>query len=75
MRRDTGEKVSMPDDNLAKTIPELLETIQGDMFAKAKKQYVLILFFCEGGVVSGFGPSGRSCEQGMGVVYKGQRKG
>lgn len=40
VRRDTGEKISVPEDGLAQTIVNLLEKIQAEMFARAKKQYV-----------------------------------
>jgi prolyl-tRNA synthetase len=38
-RRDTGEKAALAIADLAKEVPILLETIQADMFARAKKQY------------------------------------
>jgi hypothetical protein len=41
VRRDTGEKTTYPEDGLTGTIKTLLDTIQADMFAKAKKQCVV----------------------------------
>ncbi|KAK6948611.1 hypothetical protein Daesc_010381 [Daldinia eschscholtzii] len=38
-RRDTGEKGTIPLDDLATKVPELLETIQSDMYNKAEKAY------------------------------------
>ncbi|XP_052767806.1 bifunctional glutamate/proline--tRNA ligase-like [Mya arenaria] len=37
VRRDTGEKLTMKNDNLVQQVKDLLETIQKDMFDKAKK--------------------------------------
>ncbi len=37
VRRDTGEKKGMKWENLAKSIPELLEQFQNDLFERAKK--------------------------------------
>ncbi|KAH7904385.1 hypothetical protein BJ138DRAFT_1166571, partial [Hygrophoropsis aurantiaca] len=39
VRRDTGAKAPLPLADIAAVIPQLLETIQGDMFARAKKEY------------------------------------
>ncbi len=36
VRRDTGEKIFLPIDNLVEKIEELLETIQKDLFTKAQ---------------------------------------
>jgi prolyl-tRNA synthetase len=36
VRRDTGEKIDVSLEDLETKIPELLETIQNDMFARAK---------------------------------------
>jgi prolyl-tRNA synthetase len=36
VRRDTGEKLFVPEAELLEQLPQLLETIQGDMFAAAK---------------------------------------
>ncbi|EME78325.1 uncharacterized protein MYCFIDRAFT_51627 [Pseudocercospora fijiensis CIRAD86] len=38
-RRDQGGKDTVPISDIGKKIPELLETIQKDMFAKADKEY------------------------------------
>ncbi|KAI0848900.1 proline-tRNA ligase-like protein [Daldinia vernicosa] len=38
-RRDTGEKGTIPLTELATKVPELLETIQSDMYNKAEKAY------------------------------------
>ena len=38
VRRDNGEKSTAKNEGLAETVAELLETIQKDMFARAKKQ-------------------------------------
>ncbi|KAF6805123.1 prolyl-trna synthetase, partial [Colletotrichum sojae] len=38
-RRDTGEKGSIPLAELAAKVPELLETIQSDMYNKAEKSF------------------------------------
>lgn len=38
-RRDTGEKGTIPLAELAAKVPELLETIQSDMYNKAEKAY------------------------------------
>ncbi|XP_052768039.1 bifunctional glutamate/proline--tRNA ligase-like [Mya arenaria] len=37
VRRDTGEKLTIKNDNLVQRVKNLLETIQKDMFDKAKK--------------------------------------
>ncbi|KYK37821.1 MAG: proline--tRNA ligase [Theionarchaea archaeon DG-70] len=37
VRRDTGEKFSVPIENVQKTVKETLDTIQQDLFNKAKK--------------------------------------
>jgi prolyl-tRNA synthetase len=37
VRRDTGEKRAVPLDNLRETVEQLLDTIQKDMFLRAKK--------------------------------------
>lgn len=39
VRRDTGAKSAIPLSDLASTIPALLETIQSDMFNRAKAEY------------------------------------
>jgi prolyl-tRNA synthetase len=38
-RRDTGEKGTIPFAELTTKVPELLETIQGDLYSKAKAAY------------------------------------
>lgn len=38
-RRDTGEKGTIPLADLSTKIPELLETIQNDMYNKADKSF------------------------------------
>jgi prolyl-tRNA synthetase len=38
-RRDTGAKAPLALADLTKTVPELLETIQKDMFTRAKTKY------------------------------------
>ncbi|KAF5520166.1 putative proline--tRNA ligase [Colletotrichum aenigma] len=38
-RRDTGEKGTIPLGELSTKVPELLETIQSDMYQKAKKSF------------------------------------
>lgn len=38
-RRDTNDKATIPIADLATGIPDLLETIQGDMLARARKEY------------------------------------
>ncbi|KAH7353312.1 hypothetical protein B0T11DRAFT_231144 [Plectosphaerella cucumerina] len=38
-RRDTGEKGTIPVADLATKIPEILETIQADMYARAEKSF------------------------------------
>lgn len=39
VRRDTGAKMAIPLADLSKAVPELLETIHNDLYAKAKKAY------------------------------------
>jgi prolyl-tRNA synthetase len=39
VRRDNGAKAPMPLADLAAGVPKLLETIQADMFARAKATY------------------------------------
>lgn len=39
VRRDNGEKIVMDIADLDKTVPELLETIQKDLFSKAKETF------------------------------------
>ncbi|KAA8908304.1 hypothetical protein TRICI_004790 [Trichomonascus ciferrii] len=39
VRRDTGEKIAIPLDQIATKVPELLDTIQNDLYTKAKKSY------------------------------------
>lgn len=39
VRRDTGAKSPVPLENIGSTISGILETIQSDMFAKAKETY------------------------------------
>lgn len=38
VRRDTGEKLTMKKDSISGDVAKLLDTIQSDMFAKAKKE-------------------------------------
>ena len=39
VRRDTGAKASLPIDSLVQRVPELLDSIHGDMLAKADAQF------------------------------------
>lgn len=39
MRRDTGVKAPLPLADIASTVPALLDTIQRDMFARARAAY------------------------------------
>ena len=39
VRRDTGVKAPLALSNLAETVPKLLDTIQSDMYAKAKQEF------------------------------------
>ncbi|ESO85454.1 hypothetical protein LOTGIDRAFT_154947 [Lottia gigantea] len=38
VRRDTGEKITLKQDNIAKQITDLLDTIQSSLYNKAKKE-------------------------------------
>ncbi|EIN08860.1 prolyl-tRNA synthetase [Punctularia strigosozonata HHB-11173 SS5] len=39
VRRDTGVKTPLPLDNITESVPKLLETIQSDMFSRARDTY------------------------------------
>lgn len=39
VRRDTGAKVAIPLESLTKDVPALLETIQGELFTRAKATF------------------------------------
>jgi len=39
VRRDTGVKAPQALSNLSQTVPKLLDTIQSDMYAKAKQEF------------------------------------
>ncbi|XP_071078966.1 bifunctional glutamate/proline--tRNA ligase-like [Haliotis cracherodii] len=38
VRRDTGDKITLKNDNIVKQLNDLLNTIQDDLYAKAKKE-------------------------------------